>query len=195
MAGHAVIRELCIQSQWWEWGKEDISFLLLFSPQVWLHAVKFPCRLLTWGDLCWGKYSPAPLTPCRPREFLVFKKLQKHESVELLHKLNWSYSSLRNVLSWSLFFFFPIKLFICFLYCIFNTWQNITAFAGDKLSKDFYNLLFLLSRARFLHMANFPVFCLVFCVVPRCMGFYCFTSETAVGQASLLPRNALWYSA
>lgn len=120
MAGHAVIRELCIQSQWWEWGKEDISFLLLFSPQVWLHAVKFPCRLLTWGDLCWGKYSPAPLTPCRPREFLVFKKLQKHESVELLHKLNWSYSSLRNVLSWSLFFFFQLSSLSVF-YIAFST--------------------------------------------------------------------------
>lgn len=53
--------------------------------------------------------SSALLTPWSPREVFLFNKLHKHESVELLHKLNLSCSSLRNVLSWSCFFFFQVS--------------------------------------------------------------------------------------
>lgn len=158
-----------------------------------IHAVRFPC-LLPWGDLCWGKYSPALLTPCSSREPFLFKKLKKHESVKLLHNLNLSCSSLRNIHSWSLFFFQLSSLSV--FYITFLTPCKILLLSLELNLAKTYNLLFLLSRARFLHMANFPVFCLAFCVVPRCMGSYCFTSETLLWAklAYLLSKNALWYS-
>lgn len=122
-----------------------------------------------------------------------FSELQKHDLVKVLHKLNLSCSWLRNVLSWILFFLIKLLISFFFFYITFSTTYKILLLSLElNLEKtSFYEVMFLLNRARLFHMANFPVFCLVLFVVPSNGLLLLHLRNCTVGQDSLLSRNAL----
>lgn len=66
-----------------------------------------------------GKMQSSAVNSLQPTWSFPFKKLHKCESAELLHKLNLGCSSLRNVLSWRIFFFQVSSLSV--FYITFST--------------------------------------------------------------------------